>query len=314
MKKTAFIFPGQGSQYVGMAKDLYEEFLYVREMFEKASNILKFDLSQICFEGPTEKLKETACTQPAIFLHSCALDMILKEHGIRPDVAAGHSLGEYSALVCSEALDFECGLLAVAKRSSAMQRDCEENSGLMAAVIGIDLEDAFEVTKSIEGTVVPANYNTCGQVVISGEKEAVEQACQKLKESQNIKTVGLSVAGAYHSPLMQRSSEIMKEFILSEIHLNGFKRPVYSNVSAKSIEDGESFKALLIQQITSPVLWYPTLLNMHQDGVRRFVEVGPGKVLQGLVKRSLQDPEIEIYAVDNLDQLDEFINECGKIK
>ena len=311
MKNMAFIFPGQGSQYVGMAKDLHEEFSSVREMFEKASDILKVDLADVCFAGPEDKLKQTIHTQPAIFVHSCALQMILAENYITPTAAAGHSLGEYSALVAVRALSFEVALEAIAKRSSAMQADCDRTSGAMAAIIGLKYDDVVEILKDVDGIVVPANYNSPDQVVISGEKSAVDAACIKLKETGAKHTFPLVVAGAYHSPLMANSAKFMREYIL-QMNFGTFDFTVYSNVAAEPVLDGDEFKDLLSRQIISPVLWYPSVLNMHRDGVRRFVEIGPGKVLQGLVKRSLDDAEVEILGIDSLDDLDTFMNQNAR--
>lgn len=304
----AFVFPGQGSQYVGMARDIVEEFSSVRENFEKASDILKLNLAETCFNGPEEKLKQTNFTQPAIFVHSCSLNMVLQENFLKPAVGAGHSLGEYSALVSSGALAFEAALRAIAWRSSAMQDDCDQNPGAMAAIIGLDYDRLLEALKNIEGLVVPANYNSPDQIVIAGEKAAIDTACIKLKEAGAKRAMPLPVAGAYHSPLMARSAEIMRDYI-SSMEFGKFEFPVYSNVAAEPVIDGNSFKELLSRQMLSPVLWYPTLQNMYRDGIRRFVEIGPGKVLQGTVKRSLSDPEIEILGVDSLDDLDKFMNQ-----
>jgi [acyl-carrier-protein] S-malonyltransferase len=304
----AFLFPGQGSQYIGMAKDLAEEFSSVNDVFEQASEILKFDLAEVCFAGPEEKLKQTAYTQPAIFVHSYVLDMILKENFIKPSCAAGHSLGEYTALVSSGALSFEVALKAIAKRSTAMQEDCDKQPGTMAAILGLKYDEIVEALKGLEGIVVPANYNSPDQIVISGEKNAVEIACAKLKVTGAKRALPLQVAGAYHSSLMENSAQTMLQY-LTQLHFTNLDYPVYSNVSAEPISDGETFKGLLSSQILSPVMWYPILRNMYRDGVRLFVEIGPGKALQGMVKRSFDDPEIEIFGVDSLDDLDQFMNQ-----
>jgi len=274
---------------------------------------LKYDLADACFNGPEEKLKQTAFTQPAIFAHSYALDMVLKENFVKPACAAGHSLGEYTALVSSGALKFEAALSAVARRSAAMQDDCDSSPGAMAAIIGLPYEDIIERVKNVQGIVVPANYNSPDQTVIAGEKAAVESACALLKESGAKRAILLPVSGAYHSPLMARSSEIMSDYIAS-LDLMKFEFPVYSNVSGDPASDGDSFKVLLSRQILSPVAWYPILRNMYRNGVRRFVEIGPGKVLQGTVKRSLDDPEIEILGVDTLDDLDHFMNQYARME
>jgi [acyl-carrier-protein] S-malonyltransferase len=310
-KKMAFLFPGQGSQYVGMAKDLIEEFDSVKDLFAEASEILKFDLAEICINGPEEKLKQTAFTQPAIFVHSCALEMVIKENFIRPSAAAGHSLGEYSALVSAGAVDFEQALLALARRSRAMQDDCDKNPGTMAAILGLKYSDIVDNIKGITGVVVAANHNSPDQIVISGERDAVDAACAKLKESGAKRAMILPVSGAYHSPLMKYSSEVMTEY-LANLDFGQFHFPVYSNVAAEPVTDGGEFRNLLSRQILSPVLWYPTLQNMYLDEIRLFVEVGPGKVLQGTVKRSLEAEDVEIIGVDNLDELDTFINEYSK--
>ncbi len=311
-KKTAFLFPGQGSQYVGMARDLFEEFSSVREIFAEASEILKCDLAEVCFQGPEEKLKQTSFTQPAIFTHSFVIDMILKENFFKPSCAAGHSLGEYTALVSSGTLNFELALKAIARRSTVMQEDCEKQPGTMAAVIGLGYDDLIGALSGADGIVVPANYNSPDQIVISGEKNAVDTAGLKLKEAGARRVMPLTVAGAYHSPLMAGSAEIMREYI-SQMNFGQFEFPVYSNVGAEPVSDGEAFKALLSQQILSPVLWYPTMQNMYRDGIRRFVEIGPGRVLQGMVKRSFEDPEIEILGVDTLDELDQFMNQYARM-
>lgn len=307
----AFLFPGQGSQYVGMAKDLFEEFDSVREVFGLAAEILKYDLADVCFGGPEDKLKQTNYTQPAIFVHSFVLDMILKENFFKPSCAAGHSLGEYTALVSVEALSFDTALRAIAKRSNAMNEDCEKQPGAMAAILGLTYDKIIEVLSSVEGNVVPANYNSRDQIVISGEKGAVDTACTKLKEAGAKRALPLQVAGAYHSSLMSNSAEIMREHIL-QMQFNDFIFPVYSDVDSEPVVNGDTFKDLLSRQILSPVMWYPSMQNMYRDGVRCFVEIGPGKALQGMVKRSFDDPEIEIVGVDSLDELDQFMDQYAR--
>ncbi|OGC91357.1 MAG: [acyl-carrier-protein] S-malonyltransferase [candidate division Zixibacteria bacterium RBG_16_53_22] len=311
--KTALLFPGQGSQYVGMARDLFEEFDSVRELFEKAAGKLGFDLAEVCFDGPEDKLKLTANTQPAIFIHSCAISMVLKENFVAASSAAGHSLGEYSALVAAGALDLDDALIAIARRSAAMQEDCDRTSGAMSAVIGLGYDEVASIIKSVDGIVVPANYNYPDQVVISGEKGAVEEAGNRLKEAGAKRIMPLPVSGAYHSSLMSESSEVMKKQI-AELTFQNFRYPIYSNVSAEPVLDGETFRELLVRQILSPVMWYPILQNMYRDGVRRFVEIGPGKVLQGTVKRSLEYPDIEILGVDTLDSLDQYMNLYARVR
>ena len=314
MNKTAFLFPGQASQYVGMAKDLFESFEEIRDMFNRASEILEYDLTDVCFNGPEEKLKQTAYTQPAVFAHSCAVDRILKSNGIIPDAAAGHSLGEYSALVSSGAFDFESGMKAVAARSRAMQKDCDDNPGTMAAIIGLDYDEVAEILESVEGNVVPANYNSPGQVVIAGEIDAVNTACQVLKEKGAKRAMLIPVGGAYHSSLMNSSSEIMRKIINTDLKLSQLEFPVYSNVSAEPVSDPGKFKSLLSNQIGSPVQWYPIMSNMYDNGIRRFVEVGPGNVLQGLAKRSLKYDDLELNGIDNHKNLIDFLEENAEVK
>ena len=304
MNKTAFIFPGQASQYVGMAKDLYESYENVKDLFNNASEVLEYDLADVCFNGSEDKLKQTAYTQPAVFVHSCCIDAILKERGFLPDTAAGHSLGEFSALVSSGALDFKAAIKAIAVRSRAMQADCDNNPGAMAAVIGLEYQSVIDVLKGADGIVVPANYNSPGQVVISGEIDAVQNACVLLKENGAKRAMPIPVGGAYHSPLMSLASDKMRKFITVELNYGDFKFPVYSNVSGEAIDDPQKFRELSSEQILSPVLWYPILRNMYDSGIRRFIEIGPGKVLRGLVKRSINDTDLEILGVDNLDSLE----------
>jgi [acyl-carrier-protein] S-malonyltransferase len=292
---TAFLFPGQASQYV-------------------ASEILDYDLADVCFNGPEDKLKQTAYTQPAVFAHSCALNMLLEKEGITPQAAAGHSLGEYSALVSSGALDLKSGIKAVTIRSRAMQKDCDNHPGTMAAIIGLDYGMVVELLKSAPGIVVPANYNSPGQVVIAGEIEAVNKACDMLKENGAKRALPIPVGGAYHSPLMDNSSGKMKKLITEDMNFSQFKFPVYSNVNAEAVDEPEKFKPLLANQISSPVLWYPIMRNMYQAGIRKFVEIGPGKVLQGLVKRALNDDNIEITGVDDLNSLVGFLKENVEVK
>jgi [acyl-carrier-protein] S-malonyltransferase len=309
MKKTAFIFPGQASQYIGMARGLYGEIPSVARLFDTASDILGFDLADVCFNGPEEKLTQTAYTQPAVFVHSCAIDLILKENDISPGAAAGHSLGEYSALVSAGALSFKTAIKALAVRSKSMQRDCDDNSGTMAAVMGLEFDDITIALAGIPGIVVPANYNSPGQVVIAGEKGAVDYACRILKEKGARKTIPIPVGGAYHSPLMENSSGIMERYINEEMDISSFGFPVYSNVTGFATRDGEEFRKLLSKQILNPVLWYPVMKNMYDDGIRRFVEIGPGRVLQGLAKKSLKATDVEIGGIDTLEQLNGFLSE-----
>jgi [acyl-carrier-protein] S-malonyltransferase len=314
MKKTAFLFPGQASQYVGMAKELYENYDSVKDQFKIASEILRYDLADVCFNGPEERLKQTAYTQPAVFAHSCALNTLLEKEGISPQTTAGHSLGEYSALVCSGALNLESGMKAVAIRSRAMQEDCDNHPGTMAAIIGLDYDMVVELLKSAPGIVVPANYNSPGQVVIAGEIEAVNKACDMLKEKGAKRAMPIPVGGAYHSPLMDSSSGKMRKLIAEDMEFSQFKIPVYSNVNAEAVDEPEKFKPLLASQISCPVLWYPIIRNMYSAGIRRYVEIGPGKVLQGLVRRALKDDDLEITGIDDLDSLVVFLKESVEVK
>jgi [acyl-carrier-protein] S-malonyltransferase len=296
-----------------MARDLFEEFDSVRELYEKASVTLGYELAEVSFRGPEDKLKQTAFTQPAVFIHSCAIDEVLRENNAVPMAVAGHSLGEYSSLVSARALDLNSALGAVARRSAAMQRDCDRTPGAMTAIIGLGYDDVVIALQSVDGIVVPANYNHPNQIVISGDKEAVEAAGEKLKVAGARKIMPLPVSGAYHSPLMSNASDIMKDHIES-LRFSSFNHPVYSNVSAEPVVDGEVFRDLLSKQILSQVLWYPILQNMYRDGIRRFVEIGPGKVLQGTVKRSLEYPDIEVLGVDTLDSLDQYMNNYARVR
>ena len=287
--KTAYIFPGQGSQFSGMAKELYENHEHARLMLEKANEILGFRITDIMFEGTAEELKQTKVTQPAIFLHSVVLAACLPD--FRPDMVAGHSLGEFSALVAAGALSFEDGLRLVAVRASAMQKACENVPGAMAAVLALSAEDIEAVCTEISlngRIVVPANYNCEGQVVISGDKGAVEEACVKMKEAGARRALPLQVSGAFHSPLMEPARAELAE----GIERTEFCRPlcpVYQNVTALPTLDPDVIKANLLTQLTSPVRWTQTVRNMHADGAARFVELGPGKVLQGLVSKIVPD-------------------------
>lgn len=297
----AFLFPGQASQYIGMAADLYDEFEIVREYFDKADEILGLDLKSTCFNGPDEKLVRTEYTQPAIFVHSVAIDAILKKAGFRPQVAAGHSLGEYSALVSAGVLSFEDGLKAVKLRSQLMQKCCDEYPGTMAAVVGLSYDKVKDIINDIEG-VVPANYNSPEQVAISGFAHSVETACERLKETGAKRAIMLAVNGAYHSPLMRYAKEKMAEYINS-LEFGKFDFPVVANVTAETIDDPAKMKSLLIEQIISPVLWYPTIEMILEKGIREFYEVGPGKVLQGLLKRFLKVEQYSIYSLDKAEQI-----------
>jgi [acyl-carrier-protein] S-malonyltransferase len=281
--KNAYIFPGQGSQYPGMAKDLYESNAVAREMFEKANDILGFRITDIMFEGTAEELKQTKVTQPAIFLHSVVLARCLPE--FRPDMVAGHSLGEFSALVAAGALDFEEGLRLVSIRAQAMQKACEAVPGSMAAVLAMPAEKVEEICASCEGIVVAANYNCEGQIVISGEVSAVNDACTRLKEAGARRALQLPVGGAFHSPLMEPARAELAEGI-EKATFHTPVCPIYQNVTARPTTDAQEIKANLLTQLTSPVKWTQSVMNMIADGADKFIELGPGKVLQGLVSKT----------------------------
>lgn len=301
----AFLFPGQASQYVGMAEDLYNTFDLARKYFDKADDILQLDLKKTCFEGPAEKLVRTEYTQPAIFVHSVIVDALLKEAGLKPDITAGHSLGEYSALVSAGVFSYEDGLNAVKLRSQLMQKCCDDNPGTMAAIVGLTLDQVRNEISGIDG-VVPANYNSPSQVAISGATDAVKSACEKLSNNGAKKTMLLAVGGAYHSPLMQYAKDRMTEYI-DKLDFGDFDFPVIANVTAESVNDPVKMKKLLGEQITSPVLWYPTLEKMQSLGVTEYYEIGPGKVLRGLLKRSLKGKQFSMTGVDKAEQISNLI-------
>ena len=278
----AYVFPGQGSQFPGMAKELYETNQVARELFDKANEILGFNITEIMFEGTAEELKQTKVTQPAIFLHSVILAKCSPD--FHPDMVAGHSLGEFSALTAAGALDFEDGLRLVAIRAQAMQKACEANPGTMAAVLALASEKVEEICQEIDGVVVPANYNCEGQIVISGTPEAVAQAAEKMKEAGARRALPLPVGGAFHSPLMQPAAEELAEGIES-VTFRQPVCPVYQNVTALPTVDPVEIKKNLLAQLTAPVRWTQTVVNMVADGADTFVESGPGKVLQGLVSK-----------------------------
>lgn len=279
----AYVFPGQGAQFSGMGKDLYEESDLAKELFNKANEILGFDITKIMFEGSDEELKQTKVTQPAIFLHSTIKALTLGDD-FKPEMVAGHSLGEFSALVASKAIRFEDGLKLVSQRALAMQKACEAVKSTMAAVLGLEDEVVEEKCKEVEGTVVPANYNCPGQLVISGEYTAVEKACEIMKEAGAKRALILPVGGAFHSPLMDPAKQELKEAIAN----TEFKDPIcpiYQNVTANAVSNADEIKSNLIAQLTAPVKWTQTVKQMMADGASSFTEVGPGKVLQGLIKK-----------------------------
>ena len=279
----AYVFPGQGAQFVGMGKDLYEKSSQAKDMFKKANRILKFDITDVMFEGTDDDLRQTKVTQPAIFLHSVILASLLDD--FEPSMVAGHSLGEFSALVANKVLTFEDGLRLVRKRAMAMQKACEVQPGTMAAVVGAEDSLIEEVCASIKDmVVVPANYNCPGQLVISGSVEGVDAASEKLKEAGAKRVVPLSVGGAFHSPLMEPARLELAE-ALNETTFSQGICPIYQNVTGQSVSDPEIIKKNLISQLTAPVLWTQTMTNILANGARSIVEVGPGTVLQGLFRK-----------------------------
>jgi [acyl-carrier-protein] S-malonyltransferase len=288
-KMNAYIFPGQGAQFTGMGLDLYENSTLAQELFEKANKILGFAITDIMFEGTPEDLKETKVTQPAIFLHSVILAKTLGDN-FKPDMVAGHSLGEFSALVAAGALTFEDGLRLVSQRAIAMQKACELQPSTMAAVLGLDDDVVEKVCAMTDGIVVAANYNCPGQLVISGDIDAVNKACETLKEEGARRALVLPVGGAFHSPLMEPA----REELAAAIANTTFSKPncpIYQNVTARAITDENEIKANLISQLTAPVRWTQSVQQMIEDGATHFTEVGPGKVLQGLVKKINREAE-----------------------
>lgn len=287
--KTAYIFPGQGSQFPGMAKELYTTH---KDLMERANDLLGFRITDIMFDGSSDDLKATKVTQPAIYIHSVLLALDQKQ---KPDMVAGHSLGEFSALAAAGAVSFEDGLKLVSIRAQAMQKCCEKQPGAMAAVIGLPDEAIEGICAGIDG-VVPANYNSPGQVVISGEEAAVDQACEALKAAGARRALKLPVSGAFHSPLMEPA----REELAAAIEATPFHKPscpIYQNVSARPTEDPEVIKANLLKQLTAPVKWTASVQQMLNDGAEHFVELGPGAVLQGLVKRIAGEAEIQVEGI-----------------
>lgn len=278
----AYIFPGQGAQFSGMGKDVYNASEEAKKLFDQANEILGFNITNIMFTGSDEELKETRVTQPAIFLHSVALFKALGD--VKPDMVAGHSLGEISALVANGVLNFEDGLKLVSQRAEAMQKACDSQPSTMAAILGLEDDIVEAVCADVEGTVVAANYNCPGQLIISGEIEAVKEACERLKERGAKRALVLPVGGAFHSPLMEPAREELAAAIEATT-FNTPTCPIYQNVSTDAVTDPAKIKENLLFQLTAPVKWTQSVQNMLADGASHFTEVGPGKVLQGLVKK-----------------------------
>ena len=289
----AYVFPGQGSQYPGMGKELYENSAIAAEMFERANEILGFRISDIMFNGSADQLRATNVTQPAVFLHSVILAQVMD---ITPDAVAGHSLGEFSALVAAGALSFEQGLTLVAKRAAAMHKACQQTPGTMAAVITTDIATIENICRESKGVVVAANYNAPGQTVISGEEEAVNTVCAALKVAGIRRALLLPVAGAFHSPLME-SARTELEQAIAEAEFTIPRCPIYQNVDSKPHTDPELIKANLIKQLTAPVRWSQSVEQMIADGINSFTEVGCGTVLQGLIRKTNSDVEVESVSV-----------------
>lgn len=287
----AYVFPGQGAQFTGMGKDLYEKSATATDLFESANEILGFRITDLMFSGTEEDLKQTKVTQPAIFLHSTVLAAVLG-NSFSPDMVAGHSLGEFSALVANKTLSFEDGLRLVSKRAMAMQKACEMTPSTMAAILGLDDNIVEEVCASITEVVVPANYNSPGQIVISGSNEGIDKAIEILKGKGAKRALKLAVGGAFHSPLMEPARLELEEAIRSTYFSNPLC-PVYQNVTAKASIDPEEIKSNLVLQLTSPVRWTQSVINMISGGATKFVEVGPGSVLQGLIKKINRDAVTE---------------------
>lgn len=290
--KHAYVFPGQGAQFSGMGKDLYENNASAKALFDKADDILGFSITDIMFGGTADELKQTKVTQPAVFLHSVILAKVL---GVKPDAVAGHSLGEFSALVVSGAVSFEDGLRLVSKRAMAMQKCCENRPGGMAAILGLDDAVVEQACADIDGVVVAANYNCPGQLVISGADEAVDAACARLKEAGARRALRLPVGGAFHSPLMEDARAELEQAI-AEVEFHTPVCPIYQNVDAQPQTDPEKIKANLIAQLTAPVRWTQIVRNMLADGVSEFTELGPGNVLQGLIKKVNAEAAVESKA------------------
>jgi len=312
-EKVAFLFPGQGSQYVGMAKDLYESYPEIKMLYDKASEILGYDLAKVSFEGPQELLVQTKYTQPAIFVHSASLWRLLEKEEIRPSFVAGHSLGEYSAAVSAGFFSFEDGLIAVKNRSLLMQQACDKEKGTMAAIIGLPEEKILQLCEiaSNYGVVQPANFNSADQVAITGDLRGVEKGAELAKEYGAKRVMMLAVGGAYHSPLMGSAKEGMAE-VLNGLKITEGNVALVANVTSNPVNEPQELKNLLVEQITSPVMWYQSMNYLYHQGIRDFVEIGPGKVLQGLLKRSFK--EVNLYGIDKLSDIEKFIEEYKGVK
>tara|TARA_B110000116_G_scaffold34830_1_gene26832 strand:+ start:1940 stop:2848 length:909 start_codon:yes stop_codon:yes gene_type:complete len=301
--KKVFLFPGQGSQFVGMAKDLFDEFQFAKDRFRKAENILGYNLAEIAFEGPDDILKQTQFTQPSIFVHSIIINDFLSSKGISPSAVAGHSLGEFSALVSAQALSFDDALSIVKVRANEMAKAGNLHPGSMAAILGAD-ENQLETICNQSGIVVPANLNAPGQVVISGEIDSVTNAISTAKEIGIRRALPLNVSGAFHSPLMTSARVPLLE-ALDSVNFNDAKIPVYQNVNAEPVTKADELKSNILKQLESPVRWSEIISNMSRDGFTSFLEVGPGKVLQGLNKRILA--EHESSSIGTKDQLECYV-------
>lgn len=290
----AYVFPGQGSQFPGMGKELYQSNKHAKALFKRANQILGFDITKVMFSGSADDLKATAVTQPAVFLHSVITATCMED--FNPEMTAGHSLGEFSALVAAGALEFEPALRLVAIRAEAMQQACDANPGTMAAILGLDFQTIEEICEKTEGVVVPANYNSPGQLVISGEMEAVQRACEAMKEAGAKRALVLPVGGAFHSPLMEPAAKRLAEAIGRTYFHEPFC-PVYQNVDAQPTMDPEKIRENLLKQLTSPVRWAQIVQNMIADGATSFTEVGPGTVLAGLIKKTAPESAVDIESV-----------------